>query len=229
FNIWYLMRASRRVRRRLAWLVEFLRIFYSPPTLLAQARRHLDRSFQMPDALRQAELGFALAEADEYPPLRGAPETSYLSSTLAEPSIRSDSVSYSHTLACMLVRNGKWEEALPPARHFLGTGSEEFHEKIWADIVLFFREAVGAGKASEAGRLVDELNLGDRWRPLREALEAIAVGRRSYLERVAPEVREPAEELLEQLVGADWEGDAPRKKAGRQRRQPRRDPDRKES
>jgi hypothetical protein len=28
FNIWYLMRASRRLRRRLLWLVEFLRIFY---------------------------------------------------------------------------------------------------------------------------------------------------------------------------------------------------------
>lgn len=29
FNIWYLMRASRRMRRKLVWLVEFLRIWYS--------------------------------------------------------------------------------------------------------------------------------------------------------------------------------------------------------
>ncbi|MEM6796781.1 MAG: AAA family ATPase, partial [Acidobacteriota bacterium] len=29
FNIWYLMRATRRARKRLIWLVEFLRMFYS--------------------------------------------------------------------------------------------------------------------------------------------------------------------------------------------------------
>lgn len=33
FNIWYLMRASRRVRRKLYWLVEFLRIWYGGETL----------------------------------------------------------------------------------------------------------------------------------------------------------------------------------------------------
>src|SRR5262249_12404065 len=39
FNIWYLMRASRRVRRRLMWLVEFLRLFYSQEVLHSRARR----------------------------------------------------------------------------------------------------------------------------------------------------------------------------------------------
>jgi hypothetical protein len=38
FNIWYLMRASRRVRRKLVWLVEFLRIWYSGGAL-PQCRR----------------------------------------------------------------------------------------------------------------------------------------------------------------------------------------------
>lgn len=33
FNIWYLMRANRRVRRKLVWLVEFLRIWYSGEAL----------------------------------------------------------------------------------------------------------------------------------------------------------------------------------------------------
>src|SRR5207245_5289195 len=28
FNIWYLMRASRRVRAKLRWFVEFLRVFF---------------------------------------------------------------------------------------------------------------------------------------------------------------------------------------------------------
>lgn len=37
FNIWYLMRASRRLRRRLSWFVEFLRIFYGEDDLRKRA------------------------------------------------------------------------------------------------------------------------------------------------------------------------------------------------
>jgi energy-coupling factor transporter ATP-binding protein EcfA2 len=37
FNIWYLMRASRRLRRRLSWFVEFLRIFYGEADLRRRA------------------------------------------------------------------------------------------------------------------------------------------------------------------------------------------------
>jgi len=37
FNIWYLMRASRRLRRRLSWFVEFLRIFYGEVDLRRRA------------------------------------------------------------------------------------------------------------------------------------------------------------------------------------------------
>lgn len=37
FNIWYLMRASRRLRRRLSWFVEFLRIFYGEEDLRRRA------------------------------------------------------------------------------------------------------------------------------------------------------------------------------------------------
>lgn len=37
FNIWYLMRASRRLRRKLSWFVEFLRIFYGEEELQRRA------------------------------------------------------------------------------------------------------------------------------------------------------------------------------------------------
>jgi hypothetical protein len=37
FNIWYLMRTSRRMRRRLILLVEFLELFFAKPALPAQA------------------------------------------------------------------------------------------------------------------------------------------------------------------------------------------------
>jgi hypothetical protein len=44
FNIWYLMRASRRARQRLAWFVEFLRMFYSEEELARRAQVLLDRT-----------------------------------------------------------------------------------------------------------------------------------------------------------------------------------------
>ena len=39
FNIWYLMRASRRSRRRLSWFVEFLRLFYGEEGLRRRAEQ----------------------------------------------------------------------------------------------------------------------------------------------------------------------------------------------
>jgi DNA-binding transcriptional regulator GbsR (MarR family) len=41
FNIWYLMRASRRMRRRLIFLVEFLELCFQTPALPARAQRRL--------------------------------------------------------------------------------------------------------------------------------------------------------------------------------------------
>lgn len=43
FNIWYLMRQSRRVRQKLVWLVELLRVFYGLDELRKRAAARLDR------------------------------------------------------------------------------------------------------------------------------------------------------------------------------------------
>jgi hypothetical protein len=59
---------------------------------------------------------------------------------------------------------------------------------------------VKAGRAEEAVTLLDELGVGEKWRPLREALAAIAAGTSKYLRRVAPEVRQPAEQIYSELV-----------------------------
>lgn len=42
FNIWYLMRSSRRVRQKLAWFVEFLRMWYGEEELSRRAQAVLD-------------------------------------------------------------------------------------------------------------------------------------------------------------------------------------------
>jgi len=63
FNIWYLMRASRRVRRKLLWLVKFLETWFDREELNARARGFLD---QDPEALgreRYAEMALAYSQA----------------------------------------------------------------------------------------------------------------------------------------------------------------------
>lgn len=104
-----------------------------------------------------------------------------------------------HTLACILIRNEKWTNAEESARIFLRAWADEPPEGLWTDVITFFREAVVAGKAREAATLLDEVALGDRWRPLREALESLARKNPKYLLRVAPEVREAAEVIVSQL------------------------------
>ncbi len=53
FNIWYLMRASRRVRRKLIWLVHFLRMFFSAAELQSHAKKLLQEE---KNDIRWAEL-----------------------------------------------------------------------------------------------------------------------------------------------------------------------------
>ena len=70
FNIWYLMRASRRLRRRLRWLVEFLRVFYGDREL-----RHRAEDLLATPAGQRAITGgtaklFAFASAIDEPALR---------------------------------------------------------------------------------------------------------------------------------------------------------------
>jgi hypothetical protein len=64
FNIWYLMRASRRLRRRLVWLVEFLKTFYGDEELRRRAEELVSTqpagSLDTPAKL----LAFASAVAD---------------------------------------------------------------------------------------------------------------------------------------------------------------------
>jgi hypothetical protein len=65
FNIWYLMRASRRLRRRLSWFVEFLRIFYGEEELRKRAEE-LIRAAPAESLTNPAKfLAFATAIPDE--------------------------------------------------------------------------------------------------------------------------------------------------------------------
>lgn len=81
FNIWYLMRASRRVRRKLVWLVEFLGIWYSGEELRCSAR---DRLKQGASCERDAEYHLALSRVLKDEPLARALETQALYALVGE-------------------------------------------------------------------------------------------------------------------------------------------------
>jgi Flp pilus assembly protein TadD/DNA-binding transcriptional regulator GbsR (MarR family) len=107
-----------------------------------------------------------------------------------------------HTLATLLVANNQWPEAEPHIRALLAKGNDDFFEANWQNMLALFKEAVRTGKAKEALRLLDESPLAERWRPLREALAAAAEGTIRYLNGVAPEVRQPALEILKTIAPA---------------------------
>ncbi|WP_133513216.1 tetratricopeptide repeat protein [Candidatus Thiosymbion oneisti] len=64
FNIWYLMRYTpRRTRRRLIWLVEFMRLWFSTDDLRCQARRSLDQLRGVHTGDRSLDYALALSDA----------------------------------------------------------------------------------------------------------------------------------------------------------------------
>ena len=77
FNIWYLMRASRRVRQRLVWLIRFLETWFDRAEIEAQAKRILGR---VPTAQQErfADLAFAFAQLTDNDRLRRGLETQAL-------------------------------------------------------------------------------------------------------------------------------------------------------
>lgn len=91
FNIWYLMRANRRVRRKLVWLVEFMRLLHAPRDLAQMARSQLcgvSTATQEWGWHRRGEYAFALADAVDEGSLRYALELEGIRCVLAEGETR---------------------------------------------------------------------------------------------------------------------------------------------
>lgn len=197
FNIWHLMRASRRVRRRLIWLVRFMTMLFTPEQIHRGKYKEAEEAYRTAiklnpeDATAYNNLAWLLYQRHER--LDSAAESAQKAIQL-EPELPH----LHHTLATILARLDRWSEAALHAQTFI-KAPDDFHAAIWSDVVTFFAEAVKHGHAREAARLIDDNNLTDRWRPLREALVALGVGDLKYLDRVAPEIRQPALMLVEQL------------------------------
>jgi hypothetical protein len=68
-----------------------------------------------------------------------------------------------------------------------------------AELLPLFVAVCAGGHAAAAAACVVDAGLGEGWRPLVVALQAAAAGDPALLQRVSPEVRAPALELLGQL------------------------------
>jgi hypothetical protein len=156
FNLWYLMRASRRDRRRTVWLLRFMETFY--------------------------------AWTD---PQEDLEEVLTVSDSVAPSSLLHD--------AAALARAGEWEQAvvlsLPALRDAIEGNRARFE-----GTVAFLAEAVRGGRASEAASLLERLGAAERWQPMYAALRAARDGKDCTFPLLAPEVRVPAERLLERMT-----------------------------
>jgi len=83
FNVWYLMRSSRRVRRRLIWLVRFLEAWFGRDELNQQAERHLKRSPETIGSQQYAETALAFSQVVADPHLRRSLESAGLRAALS--------------------------------------------------------------------------------------------------------------------------------------------------
>lgn len=126
-------------------------------------------------------------------------------------------------LAVTLAHKGDWDSAVVLAKRFVSARANQ-DPVGWMGIVEFFREAARAGKSRQALDLLEETGTAERWRPLREALEAIASGSESYLRRVAPEVRPAARQLFKELQGPVSVGPANQKRSSSRKRTGRKKP-----
>ena len=166
---------------------------------------HLHRSEEAEEAYRQAiKVDVFLGPAHKdlawflYKQKRDLHEGVRLARKAVE--LNPEGFQYHYALATLLISTDSWDEAQPHLRRFMEEGNDAFHEEVWNDTISLFREAVHTGNAADALALLDETTAGQRWRPLREALAAVVAGTPDHLNGVAPEVRQPAQQILADLT-----------------------------
>ena len=88
FNIWYLMRASRRARRKLVWLVKFMQAWFTEDELRLRAQAFLGCDAEGMGHERYAEMSFAYAEASSDQRLKQRLEHAGLRAVMADDVVR---------------------------------------------------------------------------------------------------------------------------------------------
>ena len=107
FNVWYLMRASRRVRRRLVWLVKFLEAWFECGEIVERAREYLSRDPKSEGRERYAEMALAYSQMVDDRHLARSLESAGLQAAL-DTSIR-ELIDFSDLPPELLDRKGRME------------------------------------------------------------------------------------------------------------------------
>lgn len=225
FNIWCLMRASRRIRKRLGWLVKFLRLMFGTEELEGRARRHLTVRYP-PNSMRHAEFGFALADLVEDAPPEIALETQSVRALCTDATLRrllpelldpaEENPRFSerhtpnvHALIIDSMAQGNWSIAEQWITELARATEDGFLSSLWTGTLEIFAEIVKRNLVSEARALLTSVGVAERWEPLVRALEIVEDQDLASLERLAPEMREAVRLVLARISPQILEEPAP--------------------
>jgi hypothetical protein len=230
FNIWYLMRASRRVRAKLRWFVEFLRVFFESGELEKMAWERLATLRSAgPASLEEMETAFAYLLASGAEPQK---VEEYLRRHYRELEPNWMPLLYPIPSTLTLALEGRCTGAGGSASDKLGIPHpysrlqravglaqlDDFPRAIVAldddltgdpieqlstgrkALEVFFAAAVRNGRVRDCIELLDRKEWKDAWRPIYEALKSVEAGSADYLKRVAVEIREPALIILRRIA-----------------------------
>jgi tetratricopeptide (TPR) repeat protein len=123
--------------------------------------------------------------------------------SLAERAVLLDSKNFPalYTLLGLLLSTDRIAGFETHLRRYFEEGNDDFHKSFWSDTLSLLKQALHKGGEWERLLLAlfDSGKVGQRWRPLREALMAVAGDNPYYLNGIAPEIREPASNILSAL------------------------------
>jgi len=84
-------------------------------------------------------------------------------------------------------------------KRVLVDGDDDLHTTHWDLLLRFFAIVAHKGHAGTAREWLDRWQVGERWLPLRTALQVLAVDDEDVLFSVAPEVAQASRQVLTQL------------------------------
>jgi hypothetical protein len=79
-----------------------------------------------------------------------------------------------NTLAAILVRQGRWEDARAPLRDWLLLADREWQNNNSKDVIELFKECLALVRPAQLLEVIDKELLGDHWRPWVSAIEKLA-------------------------------------------------------
>jgi DNA-binding transcriptional ArsR family regulator len=222
FNIWYLMRcSSRRLRNRFIWLIDFMRLWFSPQELSDLARQHRQR-------LAAGEYGeYGLTNASVViQALDGNPDyreltysranLSHLQSKLKQPDLAKEyfrqAVSLSSSnpdqQASILLQShlflNNQDAALAALETLARQATEENKEnsyRAFYHIKEQLRECYGIGLGAALADLMERSAYADFLKPYSLALRVATLGDPRIFKGAAKEVANMAEEVYQKTFG----------------------------